>query len=118
MYKGLIQNTNQVSMSFVDPAGGGTTLDPVTYEPVYTPATPVVIDGNFVDLSPTQIAARQQIQDDSRYKAVIEDNTSNRNILATWEVTIDSVVYSITGRPRKPQFSYGWITVYLRKKGA
>jgi len=105
------------STSFVNPAGGTTTLD-ADLQPVYIAGSPLVINGNFVDLSPTQIAARQQIQDDSRYKAVIQDNTSNRTILATWEVTIGSVVYEITGRPRKPQFSKGWITVYLKKKGA
>lgn len=118
MYSGLIQNTNLLSMSFVDPAGGTTTLDPVTYQPIYTTSTPLVVNGNFVDLSPTEIVARSQIQDDSRYKAVLQDTALNRTIESSWEVTIDSIVYEVTGRPRKPQFANGWITVYLRKKEA
>lgn len=117
MYSGLVQNTALISMSFVDPAGGTTTLDS-NYQPVYTPSTPLIVNGNFVDLSPSEIVAREQIQDDSRYKAVLEDTELNRTIKAAWEVTINNVVYEITGRPRKPQFSNGWITVYLRKKEA
>ena len=118
MYSGLVQDTMLIYMSFVDPAGGTTTLDPDTYQPVYTPSTPIVVNGNFVDLAPSEIVARSQIQDDSRYKAVLEDTATNRTIESSWEVTIDSIVYEVTGRPRKPQFSNGWITVYLRKKEA
>jgi len=116
MYSGLIKNTTQLSMTFSNP--GTAVQDPVTYVITYEGKTSFDVMGNFVDLTTTQIAARQQIQVDSRYKVVIEDNTLNRTIPATWTVTIESVVYEITGRPRKPQFSNGWITVYLKKKGA
>ena len=115
MYNGLVQNTNLIAMSFVDPAGGTTSLDS-NYQPVYTPAIKIETNGNFVDLSPTEIAAREQIQDDSRYKAVLEDTELNRTIKASWFVTIDGEEYSITGRPRRPQFADGWITVYLKKE--
>jgi hypothetical protein len=113
-YESLIAGTDQVSISFISP--GGATLDPVTYEPVYSAGTTIVKDGNFIQLTSAEIAARQQRQDDSRYKLVIKDTVENRTITSVFTATIDGVVYLINGQPKHPQFSKAWITVYISKK--
>jgi hypothetical protein len=118
VYEDQSSNTELIDLSFINPNGGGTTTLDENFEPVYVPNVAVSTTGNFIYLSPTQIAARQSVQDDSRYKLKIKNNTENMTIEASWTVTIESVPYEITGRPRKPQFANGWITVYLRKKGA
>jgi hypothetical protein len=113
-YESLIAGTDQVSISFISP--GVATLDPVTYEPVYSAGTTTIIDGNFINLSPSEISARQQIQDNSRFKLVIKDTVENRTITSIYTATIDGVVYLINGQPKHPQFSKAWITVYISKK--
>ncbi len=105
--------------SFVNPAGGTTVLDPVTYQPVYTPATPIVVtNATFNQLSSTEQAARQQLQDNSTHKIRIDFNETNKTIDHTFEVTTESIEYRITGKPKHPTMGEGRITIYLLKKGA
>ncbi len=115
-YANLSQNTLQVTAIVKDPAGGTTTIDPVTRQPVYTESTIATIKGNFTSLSSAEKVARSQMQDDSQNKLIIEDNTLNRTIVHSYEITIDSVVYKITGTPKKPVLPIGWLTVYLVAK--
>lgn len=103
------------SCSFFNPAGGTTTLDPVTYQPVYTPGTPIVLDGVKLDLSVSEIAARQQLQDDSKQKIVLDDTAEAKSLTNLYEVTVDNIVYEITG-VKKPRLPDSLVTVYINKK--
>lgn len=113
-YTDLKAGTTPVSISFIKP--GVPTQDPNTLEMIYPEGTTIATTGNFIHLSPSEIVARQQIQDDSKYKLVIEDTTLHRTIDNVFTATIDSVVYEITGKPKHPQFSNAWITVYINEK--
>jgi hypothetical protein len=113
-YTDLKSGTTPVDIAFIKP--GVPYQDPVTYEMVYPAGTTINTTGNFIHLSPSEIVARQQNQDDSKYKLVIEDTTLNRTITNVFTATIDSVVYEIIGKPKHPQFSNAWLTVYINEK--
>jgi len=107
--------------TFTDPNGGGaTTLDPVTYEPIYIPAPdPIVVtNATFNQLSSTEQAARQQLQENGTHKIRIDLNDINKTIDYTFEVTTEGIEYKITGKPKQPIMGDGRITIYLLKKGA
>lgn len=104
--------------SFLNPAGGTTVLDPNTYQPVYTPSDPIVVNNaTFNQLSSTEIAERQQLQDNSTHKVRIEFNEANKIIDHTYIATIENEEYNITGKPKHPTMGCGRITIYLTKKG-
>lgn len=106
-----------VTASIVDPNGGGTTIDPLTQLPVITPGTPIVVtNATFNQLTSTELVARSQLQDDSKYKLRIDYNALNKTIDNTFEATVDSKVYRINGEPKKPIMGQGRITLYLSKK--
>lgn len=113
-YNDLKTGTTPVDISFIKP--GVAVQDPVTFVITYPPGTTINTTGNFIQLSSAQIVARQQLQDDSKYKLVIKDTTLNRTITNVFTATIDGVVYEITGKPKHPQFSNAWITVYINEK--
>ncbi len=112
----LITGVTTVTASIVDPNGGTTTRDPVTLKIITTPATPVSVNSVFTQLSSSELAARQQLQDNSKYKLIIEDTTINRTFNHTYEVTINGTTYNITGEPKKPVLPIGWLTIYLSAK--
>lgn len=112
-YADLKAGTTPVSISFISPSVP--TQDPDTLEMIYSNGTTIETTGNFIHLTPAEIVRRQQIQDDSRYKLVIEDTTLNRTITNVFTATIDGVVYKIIGKPKHPQFSNAWITVYINE---
>ncbi len=114
-YANLSKNTAQVTAVIDNPAGGTTVLDS-NFQPVYVPAIIATIKGNLTSLSSAELVARSQLQDNSTKKLIIEDNTLNRTIKYTYEVTIDSIVYKITGSPKHPVLPIGWLTIYLTKK--
>lgn len=89
--------------------------DPITFEMIYPEGEVLSIEGNLIHLSPSQIVARQQIQDDSRYKLVIEDTPENRTITSVFTATIENVEYKINGQPKYPQFKNAWITIYIKE---
>lgn len=107
-------NLEKSLCSFVDPAGGTTTLDE-DYQPVYVPAEPIEIIGVKLDLSLTEKAARQQLQEDSNYKIVLKDTATARTIKRTFTVTIDSINYEIVGQPKTPRLPNSLITVYIKE---
>jgi len=112
----LIHEVDTVSAQLIDPNGGGTTtIDPVTYEPVYTPADPITVTGVLTQLSSSELVARQQLQDNSTYKLIVDDTTRNRTIDHTYSATIGADNYKITGEPKKPVLNGCWITIYLSK---
>ena len=80
---------------------------------IYPDGITINTTGNFIHLSPTEIVARQQLQDDSKYKLVLKDTIENRTITSVYTATINTVVYKITGQPKHPQFANAWITVYI-----
>ncbi len=103
--------------SFVDPNGGTTTRDPITYEIIPTPATPIVVNNaTFTQLTSKEIAQRDQIQDDSTHKVRIDLTTQNKTINSTYEVTLEGIIYKITGQPKHPVMGDGRITIYLSAK--
>ena len=55
------EGTTLLSITFKKP--GAPTQDPDTLEMVYTTGATITTDGNFIHLSPSEIVARQQIQD-------------------------------------------------------
>ncbi len=114
-YANLSKNTTQVTAIIINPNGTMTGLDS-NYEPVYEPTTIATIKGNLTSLSSAELVARSQLQDNSTKKLIIDDNTLNRTIKYTYEVTIDSIVYKITGSPKHPVLPIGWLTVYLLEK--
>ena len=113
-YTDLKAGTTPVDIAFK--RVGVPTQDPITYEMIYPDDIEINTTGNFIHLTPTQINARQQQQDDSKYKLVIDDTTELRTITNVFTATIDSVVYEIIGKPKHPQFSNAWITVYINEK--
>jgi len=103
--------------SFVNPLGGTTVLDS-NYEPVYTPTSPIVVtNATFNQLSSTEQAQRQQLQDDSTHKVRIDFNDLNKIINFTYTVEIEGKEYEITGDPKHPIMCEGRITIYLRTDG-
>lgn len=112
-YSDLKEGTTPVSISFIK--AGVPTQDPDTLEMIYTAGTTITTTGNFIHLSPTERVKRQQIQDDSKYKLVIEDTTANRTLTSLFTATVNDVVYQITGQPKFPQFTGSWITVYIKE---
>ena len=115
MWSSWSANLKKESCSFYNPAGGTTTLDPVTYQPIYTPSTPIVLEGVKIDLSVSEIAARQQLQDESKQKIVLDDTADAKSLTNLYEVTVDSIVYSITG-VKKPRLPNSLVTVYIKEK--
>jgi hypothetical protein len=111
MYKDLAKGLTESSISFVDPAGGTTTLDS-NYQPVFTPATPIVINGLFLDLSPSELVKMERLGDNSKHKLVLKDTATARQITRMYTASVDSIVYPITG-VRKPLIKNAVITVYL-----
>ena len=110
----LKQGTTQISITFSAP--GVASIDPITYETIYSEGATIVTTGNIITLSPAQVSVRQQVQDDSRYKLNIDDTAENRTITSVYTATIDGIVYNINGQPKHPQFSNAWINVYISKK--
>jgi len=113
MWESWSKNLKKELFSFIDPAGGTTVLN-ANYQPVYTPATPVVLTGVKLDLTVGELSARQQLQDDSKYKIVLKDTTISRALKTTYNVTVNSVVYKITGI-KKPKLPNSLITVYIKE---
>lgn len=106
-------NLDKSSCSFVNPLGGTTTLDE-NYQPVYIPATAVVLEGVKLNLSVSERSARLQLQDDSTFKIVLDDTTESRTLNNKFIVTVDSVEYQITG-VKKPRLPDSLITVYIKE---
>ncbi len=111
----LIVGVETVSASIQNPESVMTGLD-ANLNPIYTASTPITTTAVLTHLTSSELAARNQIQDNSQYKLVINDNTTNRTINHTFEVTIDSIPYTINGDPKKQVLSIGWITLYISKK--
>lgn len=106
-------NLDIESCSFVDPAGGSTTLDE-NYQPVYVESDPIVLDGVKLDLSVSEKSARSQLQDDSKYKIVLEDTENAKSLTNKYIVTVDSVEYDITG-VKAPRLPNSLVTVYIKE---
>ncbi len=103
--------------SFIDPNGGTTTRDPVTMKIITTPAEPIVVtNASFTQLTSTETAQRQQMQDNSSHKVRIDFTTQNRTINNTFEVTLEGKPYKITGEPKHPIMGHGRITIYVSAK--
>ena len=113
MWESWSANLLKESCSFVDPAGGTTVLN-ANYQPVYTPATPIIIEGVKLDITVGELSERQQLQDDSKYKIVLKDTTISRALKTTYNVTVNSIPYEITGI-KKPRLPNSLITVYIKE---
>ncbi|MGB3512166.1 MAG: hypothetical protein WBA93_23595 [Microcoleaceae cyanobacterium] len=113
MWKEWSKNLEISSCSFVDPNGGTTTLDE-NYQPVYVPAEPIKLDGVKLALTVSERSARQQLQDSSTFKIVLDDTENARLLNNKYKVTVDTVEYEITG-VKKPRLPNSLITVYIKE---
>ena len=88
--------------------------DPVTFKVTYTDATVLTTTGLLTNLTVGEKVARQQLQDATTHKLVLDDITENRVITRLLTVVVDGVTYQITG-VKLPKISDSWITVYIKE---
>ena len=80
----------------------------VPSESVYTTTQAV-----FSHLTSQEQIARNQLQDDSKYKLYVDNNAVNKLITNEMTVTINTIKYRINGTPKISPLGHGWITVYI-----
>ena len=116
MWESWSKNLKKELFYFIDPAGGTTVLN-ANYQPVYTPATPIVIEGVMLDLTTSELSVRQQLQDSSKQKIVVKDTAEARTILHSFIVKdSNDREYKIGGKPKHPRLPNSLVTVYVSKK--
>lgn len=110
MYEELIEGADLSLVELMSDTGT-TTLDE-NYEPVFTPDNIIALHAPKVDLSPSEKVARNQLQDNSKYKLIIPKSTVNATINNKWTAKVDNVGYKITG-VKKPVLDLDIMTIYI-----
>jgi len=77
-------------------------------ESIYTTTQAV-----FSHLTSSEQIARQQLQDNSKYKLYVDNTAVNKLITNEMTVSIESDKFRINGTPKISPLGHGWITIYI-----
>lgn len=80
---------------------------------VNTNPTYATIEAVFSHLTSQEKIARTQLQDDSKYKLYVENNSINQGITHEMSAEIGGVKYRINGTPKVSPLRHGRITIYI-----